>query len=156
MDLAAQEKHYKQKLEQMSAQHEQELFKLKQENFVLSAKVRLKLIYVQLSPKLVCDVYGLVCTVDCGRREADARDVRGGGRQAERARAAAGEGGARAGAAVGRIPTGEREDLPRAQDAAENCEGCGRSYVPREPATADRAHYTQVKITLLSYYRVIF
>ena len=61
VDLAAQEKHYKQKLEQMSAQHEQELFKLKQENFVLSAKVRLKLIYVQLSPKFVCDVYCIVC-----------------------------------------------------------------------------------------------
>ena len=85
---------------------------------------------------------------DCGRREADARDVRGGGRQAERARAAAGEGGARAGAAAGRIPTGEREDIPRAQDAAEECEGRGRPYVPREPATADRARCTQVTIII--------
>ena len=39
VDLDSQEKHYKRVIEQLKLDHEQEVFKLKQENFVLSAKV---------------------------------------------------------------------------------------------------------------------
>ena len=38
-ELAAAERDHKTKMEQMRVEHEQEIFKLKQENFVLSAKV---------------------------------------------------------------------------------------------------------------------
>lgn len=39
VDLDGQEKHYKRLIEQMKIDHEKEIYKLKQENFVLSAKV---------------------------------------------------------------------------------------------------------------------
>lgn len=39
--MAATERDYRNRLEQMRIDHEQELFKIKQENYILSAKVRM-------------------------------------------------------------------------------------------------------------------